>query len=631
MLVNYFKKRRASNGIEIEDSILTVTHKEEALIEIPLRKGAITWVWYGIFFTLIFIAGRVVYLDLIKGRYYSELSRGNRIRSLVINAPRGKIMDKFGTVLARNVPSLDVAITPRDLPEEPEARRKEAEILAQILEMEESNLDAQLESQNRKSIDPVLVKENISQDQALILSEKIKDLPGINIEPTAIRSYENGYIFSSIIGYDGKITQEELKNNGGYLMTDYIGKMGLEKYYEKELKGKNGARQVEVDSAGNVKKDLGILDPDPGNNLVLNIDEGLQKQLYDSLSAALSKSSTRTGAAVAINPRTGGILAWVSLPGYDNNLFAKGISNSEYQSLVNDKDFPLLNRVVNGEYPPGSTLKPAIAAAALSEGIITPQTIIEGLGGNLTIGSFHFGDWKVHGPSDVRKAIAESNDIFFYTVGGGYGNISGLGMNRMKKYENLFGFGSPAGVDFPGESGGFVPSESWKLDKLKEKWYIGDSYHSAIGQGFITATPLQLANYTAALANGGTLYIPRLVNKIEKNTGEEQYMAPAIARKDFIDPVVLGVIREGMRQTVTSGTAQSLQSLPVEVAGKTGTAQFGTENKVHSWFISFAPYNNPEIAMVVLVEGAEEEHSPAVTVTKETLDWYYRNVDKKSN
>jgi penicillin-binding protein 2 len=269
----------------------------------------------------------------------------------------------------------------------------------------------------------------------------------------------------------------------------------------------------------------------------------------------------------------------------------------------------------------------AVASAALSEGTITPATIIDGLGGSLNIGAFRFGDWKAHAPSDVRTAIAESNDIFFYTIGGGYGNIVGLGMDRMKKYENLFGFGEPTGIDLPNESSGLIPDEQWKLDKFNERWYVGDSYHCAIGQGFITATPLQLANYTAALANGGTLYSPRIVSQIKKSDGQAEHIAAKIIRKNFISDSVMQVIREGMRKTVTDGTAQPLKTLPIEVAGKTGTAQFGGEGKTHGWFVSFAPYDKPEIALAIIAEGGGEGHSSGVPVTKEVYEYYF-NRDK---
>ena len=225
--------------------------------------------------------------------------------------------------------------------------------------------------------------------------------------------------------------------------------------------------------------------------------------------------------------------------------------------------------------------------------------------------------------TDVRKAIAESCDVFFYSVGGGSNGISGIGIDRIKKYANLFGLGKVSGIDIPGEVSGLVPDQSWKQSKLGERWYLGDDYHSAIGQGFDTATPVQLANYIAAIANGGTVYLPQLVSYVKKNDGTEEKIDPQELNKNFILPSNIEVIREGMRQTVVSGTAQSLRDLPVEAAGKTGTAQFGSENKTHGWFVSFAPYNDPEIALAVLVEGGGEGHSTAVPVTKEVYKWYF--------
>ncbi|MFZ2192924.1 MAG: penicillin-binding protein 2 [Candidatus Moraniibacteriota bacterium] len=629
MLDRYFKNRRMDRGVEIEDTIMTITEKEKAIIETPFKKHGLSLVWYVILIAWVFLLGRVFYLDIIKARYYSEVSRENRIRKITIKAPRGNILDKFGHVLARNSPSLDAVIAPNFLPKSEQEKKDLAVRVADILNMNPGNVEIMLISQDDKNTEQSLLKENISQDQALILAENASKLPGIVIERTAIRNYEDSFIFSHIIGYDGKITREEIDKNKDYSMTDYIGKSGIEKTYETELRGVAGAEQVEIDSRGVVKKNLGVINSQSGNDLILNIDQELQKKIYDSLLSILEKTETKLAAAVAIDPRNGGVLAMVSIPGYDNNMFARGITSDEYKLLISDKDLPLLNRATSGEYPPGSTIKPAVAAAALSEGTITPSTIINGLGGSLSIGNFRFGDWKVHEPSDVKKAIAESNDIFFYTIGGGYGSIKGMGMDVMKKYENFFGFGSLTGIDLPNESSGFIPSEQWKLDKLKERWYIGDSYHCAIGQGFITSTPLQVANYTAAIANGGTLYVPRVVNRIKKNNNTEEYISAKIVRKDFISDDVMQVIREGMRQVVTDGTAQTLKDLSVPVAGKTGTAQFGVGGKeTHGWFISFAPYENPEIAMVVLAEGGGEGHSSAVPVTKEVYDWYFNREQK---
>jgi penicillin-binding protein 2 len=629
MLSGYFNKKRIQKGVEIEDSIMTITEKEEAIMETPFERHGLKIIWLVIVFFIGVLSVRVVYLSMIKGSYYSDISKGNRIRSISIKAPRGKILDKSGHVLAGNIPSIDSVIIPGYLPESLEERKVLAGKVAKILSMDEGNVEMAIESQNRKSLDPVLLSENITQDQSLILLEKKEELKGISTENTAIRKYEDGNIFSSVIGYEGKITREEMDMNRDYHMTDYIGKTFLEKQYEKQLRGAAGAKQVEVDSVGNVKKDLGVINPQAGDDLVLNIDAGLQKKLFDSIASILEKTGTRTAAAVAIDPRSGGVLAMVNFPNYDNNLFARGISNKDYQDIIADKDLPLFNRAINGEYPPGSTIKPAIAAAALSEGVISPDTIIDGMGGGLNIGGFHFGDWKVHGPSDVRTAIAESNDVFFYTVGGGYGNISGLGMSRMKKYDNLFGLGNPTGIDLPNESNGFIPDEQWKLEKLKEKWYIGNSYHASIGQGYVTATPLQVANFVAAIANRGTLYAPRIVSQIKNSNGQSEAVGPVVIRNNFISGSVIQVVREGMRKTVTDGTAQPLKDLSVEVAGKTGTAQFGAEGKTHGWFVSFAPYENPEIVLAIIVEGGGEGHSSGVPVTKEVYDYYFSRNDKQ--
>ena len=629
MFSEYFKNRRMNRGVEIEDAIMTITEKEKAIIETPFKKQGLSIIWYVILTVWIFLLGRVLYLDIIEAKYYTDVSRENRIRRITIKAPRGNILDKFGHVLARNSPSMDAVIAPSFLPKDDQEKRDLAVRVADILNMNPGNVEIMLLSQNEKATDQILLKENISQDQALILAENANKLPGIIIERTAIRNYEDSFIFSHVIGYDGKITREEIDKDKSYSMTDYIGKSGIEKTYEAQLRGVAGAEQAEVDSRGVIKKNLGIIDSQPGSDLILNIDQELQKKIYDSLLAVLDKTGTKLAAAVAIDPRNGGVLAMVSVPGYDNNMFARGITSDEYKLLISDKDLPLLNRATSGEYPPGSTIKPAVAAAALSEGTITPSTIINGMGGSLSIGNFRFRDWKVHEPSDVKKAIAESNDIFFYTIGGGYGNIKGMGMDTMKKYENLFGFGELTGIDLPNESSGLIPSEQWKLDKIKERWYIGDSYHCAIGQGFITSTPLQVANYTAAIANGGTLYVPRVVNRIKKNDNTEEYISAKIVRKDFISDDIMQVIREGMRQVITDGTAQTLKDLSVPVAGKTGTAQFGVGGKeTHGWFISFAPYENPEIAMVVLAEGGGEGHSSAVPVTKEVYEWYFNRGQK---
>jgi penicillin-binding protein 2 len=616
------KKYSRKDGFEIEDSILTITEQEAMKFEQPFNKARFNFLWVAILLLFGIISAKVFNLSIMKNDYYQELAKNNRIRNIEIKAPRGKIFDRSGNLLVGNVPSLDAVIFPSGLPVTTSERNKEIELLSQILHINGGELVGKSESTSSASSQPFLAKENITQEEYLMLLEQSSNLSGVEVEKTAIRNYNDGQIFSHIIGYEGKIKKEELEDYPNYSMTDYVGKQGIEKKYESYLRGVSGAVKVEVDSLNQFKREVGVLEPTPGSDLILNIDEDLQKKITDSLNGILEKTQTKTAAAAAIDPRSGKVLALVSLPGFDNNLFAHGISLDDYQNLISDDSKPLFNRSVSGEYPPGSTIKPLIASAALSEGTITENTTVDCYGA-IHIGNYSFGDWKTHGLVNVRDAIAESCDVFFYSVGGGYGNVPGLGMDRMGKYEKLFGLGQKTGIDVTGEAEGLVPSKDWKLEKFGEKWFTGNDYHASIGQGYLTVTPLQLANYIAAIANGGTLYRPEVVASIIGPDGQKKDITPIVAGKNLISSSVANIVREGMRQTVTSGTAQTLKTLSVEVAGKTGTAQFGSENKTHGWFVSFAPYDNPEIAMVVLVEGGGEGHSSALPVTQEVYDWYF--------
>ncbi len=622
-----FGKRKNKNkniqGIELEDYLISVSEEESSRIEVPLEKRKMKGFWIIILVFLTILGCRVFYLNVIKGSYYKEIAKGNSIRSIPIKAPRGKIMDRFGNVLVNNVPSIDAVAIPSDLPKSYEEIKKISRSISEILSISEEDVLGKFDSLEENPLSFILIEENISQEEYLSLEERKNEFPGIMTEKTAIREYPDSSIFSHILGYIGKVGKKDLADNENYLPTDYIGKQGIEKSYEKYLKGKNGALKVEVDSMGNIKKERGIISPDSGDSLVLGIDYDLQRKIYDTLSGVLEKTGTKTAAVVAIDPRNGEVRAMVSMPSFDNNLFSGKISQEDYLNLINDSGKPLFNRAISGEYPPGSTIKPIIAIAALSEGIINENTSVN-CSGAISIGSYRFGDWKTHGSGiNVKKAIAESCDVFFYSVGGGYGNIEGLGMDKMKKYEDLFGLGSETGIDIPGESSGFIPGTEWKLDKLGEKWYTGDDYHCSIGQGFITETPLQIANSIAAIANNGTLFKPRIVSKIIKNNGETINNSSVVVKKQFISSEALRIVREGMRETIVSGSARSLNDLPVEVAGKTGTAQFGGEDKTHAWFVSFAPYENPELAMVILAEGGGEGSSSAVPVAKEVYEWYF--------
>ena len=630
---NFFLKSGGSaEKHEIEDAVLSLSESEVAIIE---GKPNLLWLnisWWLIVIVIGLLAGRVFYLSVVRGNHYAELAQRNKIRPLIIKAPRGLIYDRKKHPLVHNLPSMNVIVYPYDLPLETEKRKSMAEKLANILNINQGEIWGILENSDKASDKIYILKQNISQEEALKIIENQSNLPGIDIAKDALRQYVDAPIFSHIVGYTGKIQKEELDKlrNQGYFMIDDIGKDGLEKSYEKWLRGRFGYKKIEVNAQGKMKANLGEQDPLSGNDLVLNIDADLQKKIFDALSQTLEKEQLKSAAAVAIDPRDGGILALVSLPSYDNNLFAQGIGVTEYQNLITNPLKPMFNRVIKGEYAPGSTIKPLLAAAALKEGVITEHTQIESRGG-IRVGSYFFGDWKAHGWTDVRRAIAVSSDVFFYSVGGGYGSVRGMGMSTMKKYENLFGLGEKTGIDLPGESAGFIPDEKWKEEKFHEPWYKGNSYHAAIGQGYVTATPLQIANYIAAIANGGTLFQPRLVSQIIQNDGKVINLNPRVKRSNLMDKNILKIVREGMRMTVTQGTAQMLKDLPVAVAGKTGTAQYGNKNKTHGWFVSFAPYDNPKIVLVILIEEQEGHGYYAVPVTKEIYQWYFGQKEKSSD
>ncbi len=619
-----------SKSIEIEDAVLTLTEKDAARLEAPINRSNIRWIRVVFVVALLILGWRAFSLSILQGSRYREQSAQNSIRSIVLPAPRGLIFDRYGTQLVQNIPSVELVAFPNELPTSSDERRVLLERLQSIISLDTDFSRDEFFSAGVLS-SPLVLKQVLSRDESLLFSARALEFPGIVLERSAIRNYQDSAIFSHILGYEGRIQKEELETNKGYLLVDSIGKQGIEKSYESELRGKHGADRMQVDSRGAIKKSLGISDPEPGNDIILNIDAGLQKKSFDTLRSSLESQGLSRGSVIAIDPRDGSVLSLVSFPSFDNNLFARGIKTEEYAPLRDDPDRPLFNRAVAGEYPPGSTIKPFLASAALSEGIVSESTEIESRGG-IEVSGFFFGDWKAHGFTDVRHAIAVSSDVYFYTIGGGYGNIRGLGMEKINEYERRFGFGEETGIDIPGERSGFLPTSKWKQDRFKERWYIGDTYHASIGQGFVLATPLQIAVATSVVANSGTLWKPRVVGQIRSVGGEIRTIPPSLIRDRIVDPSILKVVREGMRLTVTDGTARSLETLPVPVAGKTGTAQFGTGKKTHGWFSAFAPYENPVIAMVVLVEDqSEQETYNAVPISRDILEWYFREGHGKDS
>lgn len=606
---------------------------------------------FALFFFLSFLLSRSAWLQVVKGDYYYKMAEGNRIRVERIEPRRGVIYDRHMDPLVRNQANFLAYVVPADLPKDPEAQRRIemriSEILAPInskhvfasdnelqrdltvTELYDAihNKLSQITRGSLESLSPVFIADKIPYEKALLLQLESANWQGVVISSKVSRDYNlTAQSLSHLLGYTGKISSKEMEKYGDeYLQIDYIGKAGLESFWENELRGINGKKQIEVDALGREKKIISIQDSQDGHDLVLALDLELQQKIEQVTRAALEKAELKRAAVIAIDPRNGEILSLVNLPAYDDNLFAHGIGYDDYQRLLNDPDRPLFNRAVSGEFPSGSTIKPVMAIAALEEGIITETTSFLSNGG-LRIGQWYFPDWKAggHGTTNVRKAIAESVNTFFYIVGGGYQDTRGLGVDRITRYDKLFGLGSQTGIDLPGEANGFVPSKEWKEEVKKESWYVGDTYHLAIGQGDLNVTPLQVAAYTAAFANGGKLMQPHLVKTIiTSETGERREIAPNPVRQDFVNPYNMNIVREGMRQTVLAGSARSMQSVPVPVAGKTGTAQWSSKKDPHAWFTGFAPYDEPTIAITVLVEEGKEGSAIAVPIAREVLAWYF--------
>jgi len=584
-----------------------------------------------IILALAVLAGRSAWLQIVKGNYYYSLAEGNRIRIERLEPKRGIIYDQNLNPLVRNVANSLLYLIPADLPRDEEARdkviKKVSDILPELPAEEIKNKLARIKIGTLNSYQPLFLADNIPHEKAMLLYLKSANLPGVFLTDKTRREYDlSASSLSHVLGYTGKINEKELEKSGDeYLPIDYIGKTGIEYFWENELKGESGEKYIEVDALGKEKKIISQSKTTDGHNLVLSLNLGLQKKLEEVTAAYLKKLNLNKAAAVVMNPNNGEILALVSFPAYDSNKFAKGISAEDYAALLNSPDNPLFNRVISGEYPSGSTIKPVIAAAGLEEKIISEHTSFLSVGG-ISIGQWFYPDWKAggHGLTDVRKAIAQSVNTFFYYIGGGYEDFFGLGVERIVNYAKLFGLGAQTGVDLAGEAAGFLPTEEWKEKVKGERWYIGDTYHLAIGQGDLLVTPLQVANYTSVFANGGRLYRPHLVKEVltrDDKLVREVETAPI--RSNFIDPYNIEVVRQGMRQTVTSGSATSLQSLPVAVAGKTGSAQWSTKEKTHAWFTGFAPYEKPEIVITVLVEQGGEGSEVAVPIAREVLEWYF--------
>lgn len=612
----YKLKNKYFTDIEPHEVFLDSMAKNEELeagfsakkIEVPVKekKAYLLMAVFSVIVILFFI--KIFFLQIVNGNKFFILAENNKGKSAIIKPERGIIYDRNMKKMVSNSPDFDLVCDRKNL--------QNIDKLSEILKIDISELQNNINDSQEQN---VLISENLSQEGLLVLEARIKEFPGCKITDNVIRNYLLGSAFSHLLGYTGRVGQDEIDSLKSYALNDSAGKTGLEKYYEDYLRGTPG----KVNNNQEITKESV-----PGDNLVLNIDASLQQEIYNQIQTVLKNIGSKKAAAVAIDPNNGQVLALVSYPSYDNNLFAKGISKRDLNDLFNDSSRPFFDRAISSQYPTGSTIKPFEAIGALQENLISPAKIINDPG-YIKVQSkydpnivYTFGGVKPHGLVDMREAIAVSSNIYFYTIGGGYGDQQGLGPTRIAKYLSLFGWGQKTGIDLPGEFKGFIPSPEWKKQVKGESWWDGDTYNLSIGQSDLQVTPIQLATAYCAIANGGTLYQPQIVNKI---VGEKEFQ-PEIIRQNFVDEKNLQVAREGMREGVTNpeGSSYFLNSLPVPVAAKTGTAEIGRDGFYNTWTSVFAPYDKPQIVLVVTIENVEGLKSGSLTVARNVLDWYFK-------
>ena len=592
-------------------------------LAVPTKK----FFWLSLTIGLVFLIllGRSFYLQVWRGQVYLARAEANRLRPKAIPAERGIFYDAKMRPLVTNVPTFSLELLPGDLPKDPTQQEKIIEEISKIAAVPPEEIKSALADFKSFNYRAITIKDNLDYESAVRLLTRSAELPGLSIEKKTKRQYltnaEGSASLSHFLGYLGKVGQDDLGQ--GYLPTDNLGKSGLEKSYEKILRGVYGKKEVEVDSLGREKDVVSQEAPLAGQSLILAIDLDLQRTLEESLIKQLRSSGKKRAAAIAINPQTGAVLALVNLPAYDNNAFSQGLSREDYQKLIDDENQPLFSRAWSGTYPSGSVIKPLLAIAALEEKLIDDRTAFLSTGG-LEVKDWFFSDWKAggHGLTNVVKALAESVNTFFFIIGGGYKNFSGLGVEKILSYYKKFGLTKELGIDLPNEAAGFLPSPDWKRETKNERWYIGDTYNISIGQGDVLVTPLQVASYTAALANGGTLYEPRLVKALLAPDGRREEFLPRALAKELASRETIAIVNRGLRAAVTEGSARGLGHLPVTVAGKTGTAQWSSLKSPHAWFSGFAPAVNPRLVLTILIEEGGEGSAAAVPVAKEVLAWW---------
>lgn len=589
----------------------------EALLKKKNNDGPFRYVYGAVVIVFLVLIARLVWLQLFQGDYYNSLAEGNRLRAIPLAAMRGVMYDRNGQILVGSRPSFMVTYVPT----QGKMTDEEANKLSRLLNMPADKI-LEKAGKVKNSYVPTVLAQDLTPDVVTKVEERRNELPGISVDVQPIRYYPYDMMAAQIFGYVGQIDEddmERLKGEDGVSNVTQIGRAGLESYYDDVLRGKDGSRQVEVDASGSPVMEVERKNPVQGHNIHLTLDLNLQTALEKAMDAQIAQGIGVSGiAAVAVDPNTGAVLAMASRPAYNPNWFTRGITESEWKQINGNPNHPMENRVIAGEYPPGSTFKLITGAAALELKKITPDEMIFDSGRHWLVDMRNAGG-EALGWINFTEALAKSDNVYFYELG------RRVGIDKLAEYAKMFGMGKKTGIAMRGEAAGLVASEEYKEKNYHQDWYLGDTFNSAIGQGFQLVTPLQAAMIVSEVANGGIQYKPFIVSRID-NLGGTPYkiFAPEQTGTLEVSKTTLDLIREGMRNVAEeSGTAGSLfAGFPVQVAGKTGTAE-NFSGRDHGWFVAFAPYDHPRIVIAVLTEQGGFGASSSGPIVRAMLEEFF--------
>ena len=558
---------------------------------------------------IVVLLSRAAYLQIYEGEYFQKLAEGNRIRIVPSMAPRGTFYDRNGEVLVTNRPGFTVSLLPLTEPISEEVIQRLSDLVKVPVDKIHEKIDA------HHGFDPIRVKQDVTPDIVSIIEEQ-KDLyPGVVIEVQPIRNYILKQEGAHIFGYVSEINDEELekKKDEGYKSGDIVGKFGLEKVYDKYLRGENGGEQVEVDVSGKPVRVLGLKEPQAGLDMQLTIDKNLQEAAEKAVDEQLAQIHASAAAAVVMNPQTGEILAMVSRPAFDPNLFAHGISSKDWAALNNNPFHPMDNKTISGEYPPGSTFKIVTGTAALTEGVVSPTEKILDTGHHWIIPKGN-SEGEALGWINFTEALAHSDNVYFYEMG------NRLGIDRLEKYGRMFGLGSRTGIDLPYEADGLVANKAYKKKWFEDgDWYLSETFDAAIGQGFNLVTPLQACMVMSEIAADGKRYKPHLVNSLTYPNGTlAMSFEPVLLSQLDTTPEIIKLVQDGLHDVTKYGTAaSSFRGFPIDIAGKTAENPHGRD---HGWFVAYGPFNNPSVCVAVIVENGGFGAQSAVPIGRKILE-----------